>query len=61
MARIKYICKDCGTENNVVANGTYQWDYDTQGWVENAISGFERPFCGECESEDIDEVTVEGD
>ena len=57
MARIKYICNDCGTENNAVSNGTFNWNYDTQQWEENSQWG--RPFCGECESEGIDEVTVE--
>ena len=59
--RIKYVCKTCGAENQVVLNGTCSWDYPGQEWVADDISTFERPFCvaDGCFSEDIDEVTME--
>ena len=58
--RIKYVCKTCGTENKVVTNGTFEWDYEEQDWVTGCFSG-DRPFCvaDGCFSEDIDEVTME--
>ena len=60
VVKIKKVCNTCGATNNVVANGTYQWDYDTQGWVVNDLA-HERPYCGECESEDVGDVTEGGE
>ena len=52
--RIKYVCETCGTENRVVTNGTFEWDYEKQDWVPNGFSG-DSPFCvaDGCFSEDI--------
>ena len=58
--KIKYICRTCGIENQVVASGTLSWDYEQQDWVPNDFSG-DKPICvaDGCFSEDIDEVTME--
>ena len=55
--KIKYVCNTCKVENQVAVSGTFSWDYETQDWVPNDLSG-DRPICSadNCFSEDIDEV-----
>ena len=55
--KISFLCNDCGVRDNAVSNGTFQWNYDTQRWEENSQWG--RPFCGMCESESLEEETIQ--
>lgn len=48
MAKVKYVCTECGSED-VVSDAWASWDIETQQWV--LEDTFDMSYCRSCESE----------